>query len=119
MDQRRKRKMSEKYKIENGVVYELIGEIYYPIFSDADIQLGIYANKRIEYLIATGKLSKETALKNKQFRHELFRLNCFCEQLCQKLMEEYLRMNPSTSRYLRRNKYQQLQKEIIDKYILK
>lgn len=94
--------MSEKYKIKNDIVYKLIGEIYYPVFSDADIQLGIYANKRIEYLIATGKLSKETSLKNKQFRHELFRLNRFCEQLIQKLMEEYLRMNPSTSRYLRK-----------------
>lgn len=42
--------MLEKKIIDNGITYQLIGEVYYPVLIDAELPIGIYAKKRIEYL---------------------------------------------------------------------
>lgn len=109
--------MLKKLIVDNGIVYKLVGEIYYPLFNDANMSSGIYSNKIIESLIANGMLSKESAI-NKQLKYELFYLNCQCEQLCQKSLKEYLENHPNTPKYQLKYKYRDIQKEIINKCIL-
>lgn len=110
--------MLEKIKIDNGILYQLIGEIYYPVFDDQELELGIFAKKKIEYLISNNLICKDKVENNKQFRYEMFRYNCLCEQLCQSIMDQYINDQMPLNRLQMKYKYQEIQQKIIDTYVL-
>ncbi len=76
--------MLNKKIVDNGITYQLIGEIYYPVFIDAELPIGIYAKKRIEYLTENNLVSFDKYYTKYQFHYEMFCFNCYCEQLSQK-----------------------------------
>lgn len=110
--------MLEKKIIDNGITYQLIGEVYYPVIVDAELPIGIYAKKRIEYLTENNLVSFDKHYTKYQFHYEMFFLNCYCEQLFQRKFFEYLEQHPDATRKQITKKKKEIKDEIIDIYIL-
>ena len=111
-------KMLEKKIIDNGITYQLIGEVYYPVIVDAELPIGIYAKKRIEYLTENNLVSFDKHYTEYQFHYEMFCLNCYCEQLFQRKFFEYLEQHPDANRKQIIKKKKEIKDEIIDTYLL-
>ena len=110
--------MLEKKIIDNGITYQLIGEVYYPVLIDAELPIGIYAKKRIEYLAENNLVSFDKHYTKYQFHYEMFCLNCYCEQLFQRKFFEYLEQHPDANRKQIIKKKKELKDGIIEIYIL-
>ena len=110
--------MLEKKIIDNGITYQLIGEVYYPVLIDAELPIGIYAKKRIEYLSENNLVSFDKHYTKYQFHYEMFCLNCYCEQLFQRKFFEYLEQHPETTRKQIIKKKKEIKDEIIEIYLL-
>ena len=110
--------MLDKKIIDNGITYQLIGEVYYPVLVDAELPIGIYAKKRIEYLTENNLVSFDKHYTKYQFHYEMFCLNCYCEQLFQRKFFEYLEQHPETTRKQIIKKKEEIKDEIINIYIL-
>lgn len=110
--------MLEKKIIDNGITYQLIGEVYYPVLIDAELPIGIYAKKRIEYLAENNLVSFDKHYTKYQFHYEMFCLNCYCEQLFQRKFFEYLEQHPDANRKQIIKKKKEIKDGIIEIYIL-
>lgn len=110
--------MLEKKIIDNGITYQLIGEVYYPVLVDVELPIGIYAKKRIEYLTENNLVSFDKHYTKYQFHYEMFCLNCYCEQLFQRKLFEYLEQHPDATRKQITKKKEEIKDEIINIYIL-
>ena len=110
--------MLEKKIIDNGITYQLIGEVYYPVIVDAERPIGIYAKKRIEYLTENNLVSFDKHYTKYQFHYEMFCLNCYCEQLFQRKFFEYLEQHPDANRKQIIKKKKEIKDGIIEIYIL-
>lgn len=110
--------MLEKKIIDNGITYQLIGEIYYPVIVDAELPIGIYAKKRIEYLTENNLVSFDKHYTKYQFHYEMFCLNCYCEQLFQRKLFESLEQQTDVTRRQLIQKKKEIKDEIIDTYLL-
>ena len=96
----------------------MIGDVYYPVLIDAELPIGIYAKKRIEYLAENNLVSFDKHYTKYQFHYEMFCLNCYCEQLFQKKLFEYLEQHPDTTRKQIIKKKKEIKDGIIEIYIL-
>ncbi len=110
--------MLEKKIIDNGITYQLIGEVYYPVLIDAELPIGIYAKKRIEYLAENNLVSFDKHYTKYQFHYEMFCLNCYCEQLFQRKFFEYLEQHSDANRKQIIKKKKEIKDGIIEIYIL-
>ena len=96
----------------------MIGEVYYPVLIDAELPIGIYAKKRIEYLAENNLVSFDKHYTEYQFHYEMFCLNCYCEQLFQRKFFEYLEQHPDANRKQIIKKKKEIKDGIIEIYIL-
>lgn len=109
--------MLEKIIIDNGIMYQLVGEIYYPVFIDTELPIGIYAQKRIEFLTTNNLVSFNELYTKYQFHYEMFCLNCYCEQFYQNLLIDYLKTIPTPTKRQLKDKQAEIKNYILNTFI--
>ena len=110
--------MLEKKIIDNGITYQLVGEVYYSVILDAPLLLGFYGSKRANYRIEHNKVHFTNEYSHNHFHTEMFYFNCNCEQLFQKLFFECLDNYPKLTNKQIKKLQKQLKKYILNEYVL-
>ena len=110
--------MLEKKIIDNGITYQLVGKIYYPVILGAQLPLGFYGSKRVNYLIEHNKIHFTNEYSHNRFHTEMFCFNCYCEHLFQKLFFECLDNYPKLTNKQIKEVQKQLKEYILNKYVL-
>lgn len=110
--------MSKNIIIDNGIIYQLVGNVYYPTFADGELPLGTYGKIRKDYLENNNLVQLDINYTKHYFRYELFCLNSYCEQYYQNLLKEHIKDNPNQTRKELEIKKEDLKKHIIDNFLL-
>lgn len=110
--------MLEKKIIDNGITYQLVGEVYYPVILDALLLLGFYGSKRANYLIEHNKVHFTNEYSHNRFHTKMFYFNCYCDQLFQKLFSECLDNYPKLTNKQIKELQKQLKEYILNENVL-
>lgn len=113
----RRKHMIEKDNIKHNIKYRKIGDIFYPIFDNAEPALGYYATEKLNYL-KEHHPSKYLLFKyNHKYKNELFVLNCFCEQLFQSRTKVLFENNKFISKIEQEKLLSNIKKDILKTYV--
>lgn len=109
--------MIEKDNIKHEIKYKKIGNIYYPIFDDVEPALGYYATEKLNYLKEHHPAKYLLFKYSHKYKHKLFVLNCFCEQLFQSRTEVLFKNNKLVSKIERKKLLSNIKKDILKTYV--
>ena len=91
--------------------------IYYPIFDDVEPALGYYATEKLNYLKEHHPSKYLLSKYSHKYKHKLFVLNCFCEQLFQSRTDVLFKNNKLVSKIEREKLLSNIRKDILETYV--
>lgn len=104
--------------IDNGIIYQLVGNVYYPAFADSELPLGTYGKIRKDYLVNNNLVPLDINYTKHYFHYDMFCLNCYCEQYYQNLLEEFFSNNQNLTRKEIEIKKDEFKNNIINNFLL-